>query len=300
LQAGKEMTQFKEINITGQQLAVVSTNSKTGGMPVIFLHGIGSCLYFWTPEETTLFDQVGPCYSLSLPGHYPARFPQGFAAESLTAGLMAELLAGAIREIVGEQKVLLVGHSTGGFAALSLAIHAPGLVAGVISIAGFARGQWTGALGFSQWLTRQGPPGRALFKLIYAAGGLHPEIYRALWLVHAHDRKALLAYPGFARVITDSFPYTRRLDLESMLSYFARMPHIDIGPELSKISVPVCLITGDHDPTVPPAESQAIAKKVACAELTVIQGAGHLALFEKSLEYKHSVETWLAKFQSVI
>jgi len=127
------------MQIEVHQLAAVSTNSNVVGIPVIFLHGMGGSIFFWTPDQTALFDQMGPCYSLSLPSHYPAILPLNFGVECLTAELIAKLISGAILEIVGSQKVLLLGHSTGGFAALSTAIYAPEVVGGVICIAGFAK-----------------------------------------------------------------------------------------------------------------------------------------------------------------
>jgi len=293
------MTESRKIQIEGHQLAAVSTNSNDAGLPVVFLHGIGGSIYFWTPDETALFDKVGPCYSLSLPGHYPAIFPPGFGVESLTAELMARLLSGAIREMVGNRKVLLVGHSTGGFAALSTAIYTPEVVAGVICIAGFAKGQWTGALGFAQWLVQQGPIGRALFKQLFGLGGLNPAMYRAFWQVYAADHTALLTYPHFNTLINNTFPYVRKLDPESMLSYYMAMPKIDISQSLPKITAPTCVIVGDRDPIVPPVQSYIIAEKAANANLFVIKGAGHLAIFEKPAEYKQIINTWVAQFQSM-
>jgi pimeloyl-ACP methyl ester carboxylesterase len=39
-----------------------------------------------------------------------------------------------------------------------------------------------------------------------------------------------------------------------------------------------------------------IAEKVANSNLTVIKGSGHLPFFEKPIEYKRAVDTWLAEF----
>ncbi len=241
---------------------------------------------------------MGACYSLSLPGHFPARFPKDFAATCLTSELIARLVSGAIQKIVGDRKVLLVGHSTGGFAALSTAIYNPEVVAGVISIAGFARGQWTGALGVNQWLVRQGPTGRVIFKMVYRLGR-HPTLFRMFWHVYANDHISLLKNPPFDQVVDDSFPYIRKLDLEALVSYFAVMPQIDITPWLSKITAPICLIVGDKDPIVPPRQSLTIAENVANAKLAIIKGAGHLPFFERPVEYKRALEAWLTEFRPV-
>jgi len=293
------MNKLWEMEIEGHRLAATLTHSTNSGIPVFFLHGIGGSIYFWTPAETSLFQNVGSCYSLSLPGHFPAVLPRDFTAASLTAELIAQLLSRAIQEIVGNRKVLLVGHSTGGFAALCTAIYAPKVVAGIVSIAGFSRGQWTGALGFNQWLVRQGSIGCAMFKKVYQLGGVNPAIFRMFWQVYANDHMALFKHPHFDTVINSTFPYVQKLDLESMASYFAVMPKIDITPYLSKIDTPTCVIVGDRDPIVPARQSSTIAEKIAKSSLAVIKGSGHLPFFEKPMEYKRAVDSWLAEFQSI-
>jgi pimeloyl-ACP methyl ester carboxylesterase len=288
-----------EIEIEGHRLAATLTHSKDSDIPVFFLHGIGGSIYFWTPDLTSPFPNLGSCYSLSLPGHFPAILPNDFTPACLTAELIARLLSNAIQEIVGNRKVLLVGHSAGGFAALSTAIYAPEVVAGIVSIAGFSEGQWIGALGFNQWLVRQGSIGRAIFKKVYQLGGINPAIFRMFWQVYANDHIALLKHPHFSTIVDKTFPYVQNLDLESMVSFFAIMPQINITPDLSKIDVPTCVIVGNKDPIVSSRQSLIIAEKIANSNLTVIKGSGHLPFFEKPIEYKRAVDTWLAEFQSL-
>ena len=292
------MNKCWEIELEGHRLAAVLTHSGNSDLPVFFLHGIGGSIYFWTLEETSLFHDLGSCYSLSLPGHFPAIFPQNFAASCLTTELIARLLSRAIQTIVGNKKVLLVGHSTGGFAALCTAIYAPEIVTGIVSIAGFSKGQWTGALGFCQWLVRQGSIGCAVFKKLYQLGGVSRAAYRLFWQVYAIDHRALWKHPHFNTVVNSTFPYVQKLDLESLVSYFTVMPNIDITPDLSKIHIPTCVIVGDKDPIVPAWQSSMVAKKIPNSALTIIRGCGHLPFFEKPIEYKRAVDAWLARFQS--
>jgi pimeloyl-ACP methyl ester carboxylesterase len=268
-------------------------------IPVFFLHGIGGSIYFWTPELTALFRNVGSCYLLSLPGHFPATFPKDFPATCLTAELIAQLVSGAIRKIVGNRKALLVGHSTGGFASLCTAAYQPEVAAGILSIAGFSKGQWTGALGFNQWLVCQGPIGRAIFKKVYQLGGLNKTVYRIFWHVYVNDHTALWKHPDFGAVVDSTFPWIQKLDLDAMVSYFASMPHTDITPCLPKITVPTCLIAGDKDPIVPPKQSAVIAEKITGAKLVWIRGAGHLPFFERPVDYEQATGTWLTEFKSL-
>ena len=73
-------------------------------------------------------------------------FTLDFLQDSLTVEMIVHVLTAAIRNLVGNQSVILVGHSTGGFAALAIAAHTPEIVRCVVSISGFAQGIWTGML----------------------------------------------------------------------------------------------------------------------------------------------------------
>jgi pimeloyl-ACP methyl ester carboxylesterase len=110
---------------------------------------------------------------------------------------------------------------------------------------------------------------------------------------------ALFKHPHFNAVVNNTFPYIKNLNLDSMVSYFTAMPQTDITPHLSKIVAPTCLIAGDKDPAVPPMQSSIIAEKIINSNLIAIKSSGHLPFFEKPIEYKRAVDTWLAEFQSL-
>lgn len=289
------MNEYLEIEIECHRLAVILAHPGDGDIPVFFLHGIGGSVSFWTPELTSAFHDLGPCYSLSLPGHFPAAFPRDFPAACLTAELIARLVSSAIQKTVDNKKVLLVGHSTGGFAVLSTAIYHPEIVAGIVSIAGFSKGQWGGVLGFCQWLVRQGPIGRSIFRKVYQMGGLSPAIFRMYWQAYVNNRISLLKNPHFGAITDAMLPYFRKLDMDAMVSYFSVMPYTDITPCLSEITVPTCLITGDKDPIVHPKQSSTVAEKAPNTKLSVIKGAGHLPFFENPMEYKGAIVKWLTE-----
>ena len=135
------MPDLCEFNVEGQRLAALPINPGASGEPVILLHGITASVYTWQVNPWPVILEQGPCYALSLPGHYPAQFPPGFRREQLTAEMMARVLTATIRQLAGDRPVTLIGHSTGGFAALDIAAHTPEIAARVVSIAGFARGR---------------------------------------------------------------------------------------------------------------------------------------------------------------
>ncbi len=289
--------QLWQMDIEAGRLAAIPTGRGEGPTPVVFLHGIGGSPYYWTPDLTAPFEAVGPGLSLALPGHFPAAFPPDFPAEGLTPAWFARVLAAAIRQWAGGRRVLLVGHSTGGFCGLCLAIHAPETVAGLVAIAGFARGRWTGAMGINQWLVRQGPLGRRLFKGIYGLAGRSRYIYRSFWQALVHDRRGLAAYPYLDALVDCTFPPLRHLDLQAMQAYFIQMPRIDITSDLARITAPACVIAGKNDPIVPPAQAVTIAGQIGGAQLSLIPGAGHVPFIERPAEYRRAVEAWLAGFK---
>jgi pimeloyl-ACP methyl ester carboxylesterase len=289
------MLTTREMQIEGHKLVALSFNSNTSGPPIILLHGITSSVKTWIDDELSLLAQHGPCYALSLPGHYPAAFPRGFGTESLTANTVARVLTGAVRSLAGGQPVVLIGHSTGGFAALAIAAHAPEIARCVVSISGFVQGRWNGLLGAYQRLIRRGLLGKSLFKLSYRLNRWPRAWFRATLRVYAADSRKLFACPHLDAVIDGSLPYYRHLDLNAMAQYFAAMPDIDIASWLPRITAPTLALTGDSDPIVPPAQSHLIAGQVPCADLEVIAGVGHVPMFEDYAEYRRVVAGWLQR-----
>jgi pimeloyl-ACP methyl ester carboxylesterase len=268
-------------------------NPDTPGRPIILLHGITNSVYVWVTD--TVFREYGPCYALSLPGHYPAAFPPGFGQEMITPEMIAHVLAAAIRQLVREQSVILVGHSTGGFAALATAAHTPEIVQRVIGLAAFAQGKWGGCYGILQWMARRGPIGRLLWKVVSKIVPSHRALFRQFWRIAVADPRTLYAHPHFETLVDSMYPSVKRLDLDTMVQYFSVMPDIDISPLLPRITAPTLALAGDRDPIVPPAQSYLIAGKVPNADLAVVKGAGHMLFLENPSECQRVVNGWLRK-----
>jgi pimeloyl-ACP methyl ester carboxylesterase len=290
----------RDLYIDGHKLVALNLNPvETPGHPVFLLHGIGGSVHFWNDDQTRVFQEQGPCYALSLPGHYPAAFPTEFREEQITAIMIAELLVKALGEIVGDRPVTLAGLSTGGFSALAIAAHAPEMVRRVICISGFCQGRWTGALGLGQMLARRGRLGRALFKYLYRGPNLTAEQFCRKWSVYASDVKAMRACPHFRACTDASYPDFMQLDLDKLLGYFAVMPDIDIRDWLPRIKAPTLVMAGDRDPSVPPGQAVLIQQGIPRAELEMIEGGGHMLFAERPLEYQRALYNWLQRNRMV-
>lgn len=288
------MRNFDEIYVEGHKLIVHPINPAQFGPPIYLFHGIHTSISFWSPELLAPFREFGPCYLVSLPGHYPASFPEHFNARQLTPELLARLLTAVIQHTTGDQKAILVGHSTGGFAILNIAAHAPELVKSVISISGFAHGKWTGLLGKYQWLARQGKIGRVLFKQCFKFAYLRP-VYKATAPLYCAKYNSMSNYPYTDKVIDNGNKILKQLSLDQLIQYFEAMPNINITPQLRKIQQPALILTGSQDPIVAPEQSRLICQQIPTAELIEIDQVGHLPFFEAPQIYNQAIKTFLAK-----
>jgi pimeloyl-ACP methyl ester carboxylesterase len=290
------MSDVHTLHVEGHTLAALALNAPdTPGYPVILIHGINGSVRFWGQDQILAFLEQGPCYALSLPGHYPAAFPAGFQKEQLTAEMMGRVLAAAILELVGDRPVTLAGFSTGGFAALAIAIYAPEVVRRLISISGFCQGRWTGALATYQWLARHGALGRALFQGMYSIVRSSFGVGYSMLRAYAADAEAMYAYPHFRACSEAAYPDVKRLDLSSLADYYEVMPDIDISDLLPGIRVPTLVLAGDCDPIVPPDQARLISQLIPDSDLVMIPGGGHILFAERPAEYQCALGDWLRK-----
>ena len=287
------MTAQVGLDVQGHRLFAIPFNIDKGGIPVVFIHGITASINFWKPIQVPLFQDRFRWYSLSLPGHYPATFPSGFQTESLTGDMIIEVLAEAIRKLVGEQPVIVAGHSTGGLAAVGIAGRYPDMVTGVISISGFVQGRWNGALGLLQRIASLGSLGPWFFRMSLSLLAAYRSIYRLAAGLYAKDRKALYSYPDFEAIFDIIHTDAKKLQADYLFPFFKRLPDIDISEIIPLVSKPTLVVAGDCDPIVPPEQSRAIADKVLKAELHFFEGAGHLPMFERAEMYNAVIAKWV-------
>jgi pimeloyl-ACP methyl ester carboxylesterase len=282
---------LRYLDTHGQRLAALPMGERRAGEPLILLHGVTHSVYFWAPDP--FYGELGPCWSLSLPGHFPASAPADLR-QPLTTEQVIEPLAAAIGQLY-DRPATLIGISTGGFAALALAARYPQLVRRVISISGFARGRWIGSFGMLQAAARGGPLGEAIFR---GTAGMAGRSELALRMIMATAGPGwsygpIARYPYLDAVLRAMLPALAGLDADAMLAYFAAMPAIDIGPLLPTIAAPTLLIAGGRDPIVPTDESRRAAAAIPNATLKIFPHAGHLPNFEHYPEFRQLVSAWL-------
>jgi pimeloyl-ACP methyl ester carboxylesterase len=288
------MHDHQTLYVRGHKLAVLPLNPEAAGEPIILLHGVSHSVGGWLSD--TVFQRIGPCYSLSLPGHYPAAFPAGFQAGQLTTELIADLLAGAIRQIAGERRVTVAGFSTGGYAALALAALHPGLISRVVCMAGFAQGVWGGPIGAWQRAARGDWRSRARLRIqleLLKYVPLKTFIRGPIWQLSAGDTPDIIANPLLPAYAAGLHRYFRGFDAPAFIQYCQAMAEIDITPLLGRIAAPTLVMWGSRDPIVPPAQGNLIADAVPDATAAILHGAGHLLMIEQPEEYRQIITDWM-------
>ncbi len=228
-----------------------------GGVPVVFVHPAGLDLTYWDAQIEGLCDRYD-IVAFDLPGH--GRSP-GTPAD-WTLENAALMLAQVIRE-TGAGAAHVVGLSVGSVIAQTLAVTQPGLV---------------------RSLTLMG------------AAAIFSEAGRNAML----ERSRVLREGGMQRVVQSSIErwfaketIARRPDLidratKTLLAddplvhaaLWDMMYGFDVRSELSRVTCPTLIITGELDGSTPSSAAQAIHEQIAGSQVEILPGLSHMVTLE--------------------
>ena len=216
-------------------------------IPLVLVHGAGGTLYHWPPGLRRLAQH--DVFAIDLPGHGHS---QGPGREDV--GDYAQFLwdwAEALRL----PPFVLAGHSMGGGIALTFALRYPQRLRGLALVATGARLR------------------------------VHPDILQAIrtdkegvgeqlvaW-VHGHR-----ASPAQRRQYLRHFMAT---DTDVMYGDWLACDRFDVMQRLPDIHLPTLIIAGSQDRMTPVKYAAFMAESLPDADLTVIEGAGHMIMLEQ-------------------
>ena len=266
------------VEVTGGQVHYVQQGA---GPHVVLLHGAGGNLREFTFDlmdrltdryTVTAFDRPGLGYSDRVPG-----VDQGpFAVEGDPPMAQARMLREASAKI-GVVDPIVVGHSFGGIVSLAWALEGldqsePENATAVVSFAGVAM-PWPGDLGWYYTYNGSAVGGALLVPLI---AGFVPKgtVDRAI----AETFTPQSPPTGYAEYIgapltirTDSFRANAR-------QVNTLRPHVvEMAKRYPDLQIPIEILHGGADTIVPPeVHSKEIIKLVPTANLTMLEGIGHM------------------------
>ncbi|MEO1289512.1 MAG: alpha/beta hydrolase, partial [Chloroflexota bacterium] len=243
------MNQQHTFTINDHRLVALEYNQHLDTPPLIFIHGIFNSVHLWEQVQIQAIRKDFHWFSVSLPGHYPARLPENFKTNQLTPSLVGELLAEVISELTGGIPTWLIGYSTGAYAGLCIAHHAPHLIERLLLLEGFADGVWGKGLRISQL-------GGQLSGLANAI--LHPYgmlntpgkmLTRFGYNVIGSDLNRMENHPNMADVVGSNWETVRDGKLRDIYPYFRYLFHCDISHWLPEMRIPTLILHGDEDHT---------------------------------------------------
>ena len=271
------------IESEGHRLAYLAVNEHLASEEkpaVVFIHGVLASVNFWLDCVPPGFKENRAWYSLSLPAHHPSTVPPDFAADQVNDQWCFRLMNGALKTLLGERKAIVVGHSTGGFSALNLAINQAPNVIGIVSVAGFHNGRWNGVEGMLVKLAGLGAWGKIPFMLNILLAKKSDFIQRTFAGLLAHDRRAYRLNPRSRRMIENIQPNTGQQDPAALFPLFNGIGKLEIADQLHRITMPCYLFAGTHDPVVPASQSLVLAGNIQHARTVVFRNVGHMPFTE--------------------
>jgi len=251
------------------------------GPVLLLLHGTGSATHSWrdiAPRLAARFTVVAP----DLPGH---GFSSALARERTGLPGMADAVSALLRTL-GLDARFVAGHSAGAAISAQLAL-APG--------SSIRRLAWINPalLPFDGW------PG-LLFAPLARWMARRPLVARlAAW--HAQDARPvrrLIAGTGSTLDERGVELYRRLVSRPGHVAgALAMMAGWDLAPlleALPRLDLPVLILVGEGDLTVPPAQADTVAARLPQARLQRLPGLGHLAHEERPEEIAAALQRWFS------
>ncbi len=286
------------VDIEGHRLAYLAVNehlARPDQPAVVFIHGVLASVNFWLDAVPPDFRENRAWYALSLPAHHPSTVPADFGLGQVDEQWFYRLMNGALEQLLDGTKAIVVGHSTGGFCALNLALHRAPSVMGIVSVAGFHSGQWGGVEGLLVKLAGLGTWARPLFALNILIARHSAFVQRVFAARLAHNRKAFRVSPLSQRMLANIRPNTRGQDPAALFYLFNGISKLEIGHRLRDIGIPCHVFAGTHDPVVPATQSLLIAGEVPNARTVVFRSVGHMPFMEDTAAYFSALECALSQ-----
>jgi len=274
----KELTCRKVKSFDGVTLNVCSNSWGGSNAPhLILLHGSPGKLSNWRYQIDEFVRRGVHVVAPDLRGYGDSGKPPSVRLEDYVKDLkvIADAVGADLRDSV------IAGHSFGTMVALA---YCREFDCGSLALIGPVLRLRTD---FTDWFIRNLPP--AIWKrLFFTNNPLTRSMYRKLFF------SSRVSEEVFREFVEDMADYVASLPphvfkyLYSMLDYDAR----DYAPK-ARLAGEAAVIVGDEDRVTPPEDARVVAQSLPKAELVVIEGAGHMVLYERPEEVNKAISKLL-------
>lgn len=258
---------MKAVAVDGANLAYSDAGL---GSPILLVHGFPLDSRIWTAVAGSLAGRFR-VVCVDLPGFGQSQLSKGFTIESL-----ADVLAGFIDQLQLGQ-VVLAGLSMGGYVAQAFADRHAGKLAGLALV-----DTKSAADNDEQKKGRE-----RMIALVQSSGS---KAIADDMLGKMTGEETIRTQPAVVRELRAIMEACPPKTIETALA--AMRDRKDYTDLLPKLQVPLAVIVGEGDVITPPALAEAMAKSVPGSQLTVVQGAGHMAPMEQPAKVADALKTF--------
>ena len=247
------------------RLAVTVTPDLGDGRLCLFLHGIGGGRVNWHPQLEALGGVIRAA-ALDLRGYGDSSLgPKQSKVDDYCADILR------VMERLGARRLVLVGLSYGSWIATSFAMRHPELLVGLV-----LSGGCTG-------MSEAGPDEREAFRVSrevplnagQVPADFAPAVVKVLAAPGASDAVKQALHDSMAAIPAATYR-------DALVCFTNPLERFDF----SRLTMPVLMMTGEHDRLAPPAEIRSVAGRIWDAaprpnvRFEVIPGAGHVCNVE--------------------
>jgi magnesium chelatase accessory protein len=270
-------TRSRLVEAAGLRWHVQAWPRPAGAMhDVLLLHGTGASTHSWRDVAPRLAEKMG-VWALDLPGHaFSSPAPQ-------RAGSLPGMAAGVrtLLHALGAAPDWIVGHSAGAAIAVQMALDDARGLRGIVSLNGALVPLDGAHFAFFSPLARMLALNPLVPRVVAwqgAHGGLVSRLLDSTGSVLDGDGQAL-----YRQLVSDP------AHVQGALAMMARWDLHALEARLGSLTVPLHLVTGSRDATVPPADAMRVRARVRGASWTSLPGLGHLAHEEQPAEASRTI-----------
>ena len=275
---------IETVSIPGSPKIALSVTPPREGPICLFLHGIGGSRHNWN-RQLAAAGKVMRCAAMDLRGYGDSQLGDG---QTTIDDYCNDILRA--RDHLGAEKLVLCGLSYGAWIATSFAMRHPGVLAG-LALSGGCTGMSEASeevrTGFRT--SRQGPLDEGKTPADFAEGVVN--------VIAGPD-----APPAMRAELHESMAAIPSATYRDALHCFTN-PGEQF--DFSRLTMPVLMMTGEHDRLAPPDEIRTVSRRVAeqaeraFVRFEVLAGAGHVCNIEAADQYNAHLAGLLGKIASL-
>jgi len=264
---------LKYFNIESVQIACWVNKDKLDEekTSLVFIHGSGGNHSIWSHQ----YGRLGKNYNIvavNLPGHGHSGGNGEKDVESYCEWIRKLL------NVLNMNKVVLVGHSLGSAIALHFALDYSKQIAGIVCLGG----------GMKM------PVNSFFLDFLKTNPAELPEDVTGMISKFSLSKENR---PKFLAPLQKSISESK---VDVLYGDLTACNDLDLTQTADKINVPALIICGAEDKMTPPDLSRALAAGIGKATLEIIDGAGHMVMIEKPVEFNNALDKFAVSISTPV